>query len=354
MTRRVFRPARHDYGEGIGTRLRDRSRGDRGSGSPRLGWAIVGTGGISRTTVGDLHLTENLDLVAVASRTIEKASEFAAEFEVPRAYGDYDALLQDDEVDVVYIGTPIGTHATIARQALLAGKHVLVEKAFTATAREARGLARLAAKQGRFLMEAMWMRFNPAFVRMLGEVEDGAIGELRCVQAGFGFPAPPEWNHWRPDLGGGALLDMGVYPLTLAHVLLGVPDGIEATGEVRDDGLDLTASVYLRYDDGRFATALTSLRGFVGAGATIGGSTGYVSYDEPFLSAGSFHIESPPFGTPRTVTEELEGNGYVPMFRAVGEAVADGLLEHPLRPLRDTIAVLDTVDEVRAQLLGQG
>lgn len=288
--------------------------------------------------------------MAVASRSIETASAFAAEFEVPRAYGDFGALLDDDEIDVVYIGTPIGTHEAIAREALLAGKHVLVEKAFTTTARGARGLAALAAKQGSFLMEAMWMRFNPAFQRMLDEVAGGAIGDLRCVQAGFGFPAPPEWNHWRPDLGGGALLDMGVYPLTLAHVLLGVPDTVEATGEMRDDGLDLTASAFLRYDDGRFATALASLRGFVGAGATIGGSTGFLTYDEPFLSAGSFHVESPPFGTPRTVSVDLEGNGYVPMFRAVGQAIADGLLEHPLRPLRDTIDVLDTMDEIRSQL----
>ena len=322
--------------------------------SRRLGWAIVGTGGISRTTAGDLHLTENLDLVAVASRTIENASAFAAEFEVPRAYGDFYALLDDDEIDVVYIGTPIGTHAALAQEALLAGKHVLVEKAFTITAREARGLARLAAKQGRFLMEAMWMRFNPAFCRMLEELEDGAIGELRSVQASFGFPAPPTWNNWRPELGGGALLDMGVYPVTLAHLLLGVPDSVEATGEVRDDGLDLTASVFLRYADGRFASALTSLRAFVGAGATIGGSSGFVTYNEPFLSAASFHIESPPFGAPRTVTEEVEGNGYVPMFRAVGEAIADGLLEHPMRPLRDTIEVLDILDEVRHQLLARG
>jgi predicted dehydrogenase len=318
--------------------------------SRRLGWALVGTGGISRTTAGDLHLTENLDLVAVASRTIENASEFAAEFEVPRAYGDLYALLDDADVDVVYIGTPIGTHAAIAQEALLAGKHVLVEKAFTATAREARGLARLAAQQRRFLMEAMWMRFNPAFGRLLEELEDGAIGELRSVQASFGFPAPPTWNNWRPELGGGALLDMGVYPLTLAHLLLGVPDSIEATGEVREDGLDLTASVFLRYDDGRFASALTSLRAFVGAGATIGGSTGFVTYDEPFLSASSFHVESPLSGTPRTVTEEIEGNGYVPMFRAVGEAIADGLREHPWRPLAETIAVLETMDEVRRQL----
>jgi predicted dehydrogenase len=318
----------------------------------RPGWAIVGTGGISRTTAGDLHLTENLDLVAVASRTIENASEFAAEFEVPRAYGDYDALLEDDAVDVVYIGTPIGTHADLARGALHAGKHVLVEKAFTTTAAEARELAALAGEQGRFLMEAMWMRFSPAFQRMLEEIEDGAIGEVRSVQAAFGFPAPPTWSHWKPELGGGALLDMGVYPLTLAHVLLGSPARIDAAGEMRDDGLDITASATLRYRGGRFAHALTSLRSFVGAGATIGGSTGFLTYDAPFLSAGSFRIETPPEGTPREITVELEGNGYVPMFRAVGEAIADGLLEHPLRPLADTIAVLETIDEIRRQLGG--
>ena len=149
----------------------------------------------------------------------------------------------------------------MARRALLAGKHVLLEKAFTTTAAEARELAALAAEQGRFLMEAMWMRFNPAIQRVLEEIAAGAIGDVRTVQAGFGFPPPPDAIHWRPDLGGGALLDMGVYPLSFAHLVMGVPDSVEATGEMRDDGLDITASVFLRYGDGRFAHALTSLAG---------------------------------------------------------------------------------------------
>ena len=314
------------------------------------GWAIVGTGGISRTTAGDLHLTENLNLVGVASRSIENAAAFAAEFEVPRAYGDYDALFEDDDVDVVYIGTPIATHFDLARRALLAGKHVLVEKAFTTTADEARELAQLAAQHERFLMEAMWMRFNPAFEAMLQEVADGAIGEVQTVQAGFGIPFPPSWNIWRPELGGGALLDMGVYPLTLAHLMLGVPDRILASGEMRDDGLDVTASVLLRYGGSRFAQALTSLAGYVNPVATIGGTDGFIAFDQPFMSAGSFRVETPPEGEPRTITVELEGNGYVPMFRAVNEAIVDGLLEHPMRPLHATIEVLETMDEVRRQL----
>ncbi len=144
----------------------------------RLRWGIVGTGGISRMTAGDLHLTENLDLVAVASRTVANAEAFAAEFEVPRWHGSYDDLFADEDVDVVYIGTPIGTHFEVARRALLAGKHVLLEKAFTTTAAEARELAALAAQQGRFLMEAMWMRFNPAIQRVLEELAEGAVGHL--------------------------------------------------------------------------------------------------------------------------------------------------------------------------------
>ncbi|MEI4280324.1 Gfo/Idh/MocA family oxidoreductase [Klenkia terrae] len=318
--------------------------------SGRTRWGIVGTGGISRATVGDLHLAEDLDLVAVASRHEQTAAAFAAAHEVPRWYGDVDALLAADDVDVVYLCTPIGTHADLARRALLAGKHVLVEKALASTADEARSLAALAAEQGRFLMEAMWMRFNPAVRRVLADVADGRIGEVRSVRASFGFPPPPGTAHWQPG-GGGALLDMGVYPLTLAHLLFGVPTAVEATGEVRADGVDLTASVFLRYGDDRFAALLTSLRSVVGAGADIGGTDGAITLDAPFFATGSLSVLSASSRRPDRVELPLEGNGYVPMFRAVAEAVADGLLEHADRPLRDTIAVLDTIDLVRARLL---
>jgi predicted dehydrogenase len=315
-----------------------------------LRWAIVGTGRISESTVGDLNLAENVDLVAVASRTAATAEAFATEHGVPRWHGDYDALFADEDIDVVYLGTPISTHAELARRAIEAGKHVLVEKAFTTTAAEARELAVLAADRGRFLMEAMWMVFNPAVRRLLDEVAAGAIGDVRTVTAAFGFPSAPDAIIWRPELGGGALLDRGVYPLTLAQLLLGTPDSVQAMGELRDDGLDVTVSAFLRYADGRFANALTAVGEFVGVGATVGGSRAVVTLDPPFHMIESFSVVQPPFGAPRTVTEPREGNGYVPMFRAVSQAIGDGLLEHPWRPLRDTIEVLDTIDEIRRQL----
>ena len=224
--------------------------------------------------------------MAVASRTAANAEAFAAEFEVPRGYGDYDALFADEDVDVVYIGTPIGTHVEVARRALLAGKHVLLEKAFTTTADEARELAALAAEQGRFLMEAMWMRFNPAIQRVLDEVADGAIGDVRTVQAGFGFPPPPGAIHWRPDLGGGALLDMGVYPLSFAHLRHGRArqrrgDRRDAGRRARRHGVGLPP---LRRRPVRHA--LTSHRGARRAGATVGGHERLISQDAPFFSAG--------------------------------------------------------------------
>jgi predicted dehydrogenase len=215
-------------------------------------------------------------------------------------------------------------------------------------------LAALAAEQGRFLMEAMWMRFNPAIDLMLGELDGGAVGDVLSVQAGFGIPFPRTTNIWRPELGGGALLDMGVYPLTLADLVLGPPDTLEASGEIRPDGLDVTASVLLGYGDGRFAHALTSLAGPVNPVASIGGTEGILSFDAPFFATDSFTVVQWPDMEARTVTVGIEGAGYVPMFRAVCEAIQDGLLEHPLRPLRDTIDVLKTMDEVRRQLTALG
>ena len=157
-------------------------------------------------------------------------------------------------------------------------------------------------------------------------------------------------NVWRPELGGGALLDLGVYPLTLAHLVLGKPVALKATGVVQDDGLDVTESVFLDHGDGRFAQTLSSIGGFVNPVASIGGTTGFVAFDEPFMSATTYRVVLPRTGDTRTVTVDKEGNGDVPMFRAVSQAVAEGKLEHPFRPLASTVEVLETMDEVRRQI----
>jgi len=295
--------------------------------------------------------------VAVASRTIENASDFADEFEVPRAYGDISALLDDRDIDVVYIGTPIGTHAPLAQAALLAGKHVLVEKAFTTTAREARALARVAASQGCFLMEAMWMRFNPAIRRVAELLADGAIGEPRNLAATFGFVIPdPTHRLWDAEHGGGSALDQGVYPLALADLLFGPYASLAATGSrLGPDGeptvVDSELAVLLGYDDGRQATLATSLRSLLPCDASIGGTAGRIRILPAFWATEGFVLERPVGGHELDREEVLipkVGNGYVPMLEAVAEALRDGRIEHELSSHAATLRVMRAVDAVLA------
>ena len=257
-------------------------------------------------------------------------SAFAAEHEIPRAYDSYERLFADEDVDVVYIGTPIATHAELAERALAAGKHVLVEKTFATTAEvgaqgcRCRPDLRPVPHGGH--VDA---RFNPAIVQLLGDVAAGVIGEVRTVQASVGISLPQTSNIWRPELGGGALLDLGVYAITLAQLLLGEPEELHAVGDMRADGLDITDSAFLRYGNERFAQVVTSIAGWVNPVASIGGTAGFIGRDGPFWSSGGYRVETPFLSEPRTVRVELEGNGFVPMFRAVSRVVVDGLLETP-------------------------
>jgi predicted dehydrogenase len=315
-------------------------------------WAIVGTGTIARTTVADLQLTENVDLVAVASRSAVTAATFASEFGIPTSFGSYEQLFNSPDIDVVYICTPVSTHFQLTTAALQAGKNVLCEKPLTMSAAEARSLAALASERRLLLMEAMWMRFNPAIRRMVEDVESGAIGEVRAVQSGFGIPFPrvAGSRFWEPDLGGGAVLDLGIYPLAFAHLLLGIPDRMHVEGVMLDDGIDVRETTYLAYGDGKFAIAASSLSEFLAPMASVGGSSGAITINESFFSTHTYTLLANPFEAPRVEEFTIEGAGYVPMFRAYGEALARGLLEHPLNPLRFTIEVLAMIDEVRERL----
>lgn len=193
-------------------------------------WGVLATGGIAAAFTEDLRSMPDMEVVAVASRTDASARAFAQRFGIPRAYGGWAGLAADEEVDVVYVATPHSAHREAAALCLEAGKHVLCEKAFTLNAREADELVKLARDRGLFLMEAMWTYCNPVIRRMTGLVRDGAIGEIRSVQADFGLAGPFGPGHRLRDraLGGGALLDLGVYPVSFAHLLLGEPDRVQA------------------------------------------------------------------------------------------------------------------------------
>ena len=256
----------------------------------------------------------------------------------------------------MYIGIPHGLHFDYAARALRAGVHVVCEKPLTMTSREAEELQRLSHENGAFLMEAMWMKFTPAFVKAIGLLEAGTIGEPRLIQAGAGFPVPPDGpaRYWVAELGGGALYDLGVYVITLAHAVLGIPDQVVALGDMRDDGVDLQEAYTLRYDSGALAQLMNSLTAFIPPAGWIGGTKGSIILGEPLFAPRSIRVVTGQPPAPPTIDElmfDQEGAGYVPMFRAASEAILRGDLEHPIHPVGDTIAVLRTMELVRAQLL---
>ncbi|KQP70044.1 hypothetical protein ASF40_09420 [Microbacterium sp. Leaf288] len=315
-----------------------------------LRWGVVGTGVISRQMAADFALVEDAELVAVASRSQTSADAFADDFGIPRRFSDYGRML-DSDIDAVYIGTPHVTHFGLAREALECGRHVLCEKPIGVDAAEVRELAGIARRSGRFLMEAMWMKFNPLHRRVQELVESGAIGEVRSVRASFGAPFPQDGSsRWRP--GGSTLLDQGIYPVTLAQLFLGRPESVTAAGVVRDDGVDLRENYTLHYPEGRFAQGASSMTEFLDLVASVNGTRGWIALDTAFWSASraTLHHAAEEAMVEEVIETTPEGHGYVPMLRAVTASILAGEHEHPLHTLEATADVFDTLDEIRGQL----
>lgn len=313
-------------------------------------WGIVGTGAISHQIAADLGLVREVETAAVTSRRAASADEFADQYAIPLRFDDYSAML-DADLDAVYIATPHVTHFAYVREALLRGRNVLCEKPLGLSAKEVVELASIARGSGAFLMEAMWMKFNPLYRQLREVVATGAIGEVRSVRASFGAPFPRDGSsRWKA--GGSALLDQGIYPVTLAHLLLGEPARISASGVVRGDGVDLTENFTLHYPDGRFAQGASSMVEFLDMSASISGTTGWITIDTGFWYASRFtvHRFTAEGADSETHETEREGDGYVPMLREVSDAIRGRNLEHAWHTLEDTASVFRTLDEIRSQI----
>ncbi|WP_211215364.1 Gfo/Idh/MocA family protein [Actinoalloteichus spitiensis] len=309
-----------------------------------LNWGIVATGGIAGTVVEDLARLPDAIPHAVSSRRLERAEEFAARHGVRRAYGDYRALLDDPDVDVVYVATPHSQHHEVSRAALLAGKHVLCEKAFTVTVAQAEELTSLARARGLFLMEAMWTRFNPLIRRLGALLADGAVGEVRSVRADFGFAVPydPAARLWDPAQGGGALLDLGVYPVSFAHLVLGEPTELTVRGSLAANGVDAEAGLLLGYPDGRYASLGCTLVAHQTARASVVGTTGRLELADPFFNPSSLTLVTPG-RDPEVFEHPIEGRGYGHQLREVHRAVRAGEVESPLMRHEESVAVMRTL-----------
>lgn len=319
--------------------------------SEQIRWGIVGPGRIAENVVRDFPLVEGARAFAVGSRSPERAADFARRHGLERAHGSYAELIADPDVDVLYIATPHPQHHAVAVAALKAGKALLVEKAFTATVAGAAEVADLARATGRFVMEAMWTRFQPAVVRLRELVADGAIGEVRSVQADLGVKRAfdPADRLFAPELGGGALLDLGVYVVSFAQMLLGAPETVAVTGSRFPNGADADAALLLGWADGRSATLTVSLRAPMPGAARVFGTEGWIDVLPRFHHPVTIVLHRDG-GEPETITRPPIGRGYAHELIEVTEGVRAGRVESAVMPLADTLAVQQVLEDALTQL----
>jgi predicted dehydrogenase len=310
-------------------------------------WGIIGTGGISATFAADLELTDSGTVVAVGSRRSESAEAFAERFGVPNRHASYEALVADPEIDAVYVGTPHPKHHPDALLALRAGKPVLVEKPFTMNAAEADELVATARAEGLFLMEAMWTRFLPHVVEIRRLLAEGALGEIVTVTADHGqwFAEDRGFRLFAPELGGGALLDLGIYPVSFASMVLGEPERVVALSDPAFTGVDAQTSILLGHAGGAHAVLTCTLRAKSPTRAAIVGTDARIEIEGDFYAPVAFTL-IPRDGEPQRFEPPEELRGLRHEADEVARCLGEGLLESPFMPLDETVAIMRTMDAV--------
>jgi predicted dehydrogenase len=319
--------------------------------SDTIRWGIVGPGRIADTVTGDFPHVEGAAPVAVASRDRSRGEAFAARHGIERVHDSYRAIIDDPDVDVLYLATPHPMHHATALAAIDAGKALLVEKAFTATVAGAVEVVDRARSAGVFVMEAMWTRFQPAVVALRDLLADGAIGDVRCVQADLGVNRAwdPADRLFSLELGGGAVLDLGVYPISFAQMVLGDPARVTAGGSTFETGVDAEAAVLLEFGDGRTATVTCTLRGETPGSARVFGTEGWIDVLPRFHHPDTIVLHRAG-GEPETITRPRTGGGYAHELIEVTECLRAGRTESAIMPLADTLVVQDVMGQVLDQL----
>jgi predicted dehydrogenase len=315
-----------------------------------LRWGVIGAGGIAGAFVDDLELTESGQAVAIGSRSQVTADRFGEAHGIPHRHASYEALVADPDVDAVYIATPHSFHHDNALLALRAGKPILVEKAFTMTGAEAQAVVDEARAAGLFAMEAMWTRFLPHTAEIRKLIAAGAIGDIVTVIADHGqwFAHDPGFRLFAPELGGGALHDLGVYPLSFASMLLGRPDRIRALVDPAFTGVDGQTSMLLGHPGGAQAVLTCTSSARSATTASIVGTDGRIDVDGNFYATTTFTLR-PRKGEPVRYEQARKGRGMFHEADEVARCLAAGELESPLMPLDETVSIMETIDAVLAQ-----
>ena len=316
-----------------------------------LRWGILATGGIAHAFARDLR-TAGLDLRAVGSRRLEGARAFAEEFDVARVHGSYEALAADDEIDIVYIATPHPMHAENALLLLEHGKHVLIEKPFTLNADQAIAVRDLARAKGLLAMEAMWTRYLPHMIRIREIIESGTLGEIRAVFADHTQRISDDPAHRLNalELGGGALLDLGIYPVSFAWDMLGAPTSITATARLGGTGADTEVATIFTHASGAVSTTLSSSRAAGPNTAHVVGTEGRIDIDRVWYTPTSFRVTAPDGTVLEEFVSDIEGRGMQFQALAAEEIIADGATDSERLPIDETVAIMETLDAVRRQI----
>ncbi|TFD52939.1 Gfo/Idh/MocA family oxidoreductase [Cryobacterium frigoriphilum] len=315
-------------------------------------WGILATGGIAHAFTGDL-VKNGHSVQAVGSRSAGAADAFAAEFGIPTAHGSYEALVADPQVDVVYVATPHPFHEGNARLALEAGKHVVIEKAFALNAREARAIVDLAASKNLLVMEAMWTRFLPHMVRIREIIAAGTLGDVHTLIADHcqNLPAEPAHRLNSLALGGGALLDLGIYPISFASSLLGVPESIVASATFKPTGADAQVATIFRYPGGAIASTLSASDTLGPNTAVILGTLGRIEIDAVWYAPTTFRVYSASNDLLETfVTGHLSGRGMYFEAQEAERLIRAGQVSSAVMPAEETVAIMQSLDAVRAQI----
>jgi predicted dehydrogenase len=320
--------------------------------APSIRWGVLAPGGIARDWTAALHASTVSRVTAVGSRSLDRAETFAAEFGVERAHGSYDALVADSGVDAIYVASPHSEHHDHALLALGAGKPVLVEKAFTRNGPEATAVVEAARALGLLTVEAMWTRFLPHIDVVRRCLEDGMLGEVKAVEADHGqllFPDGPR-RLADPGLAGGALLDLAIYPVSFAHLVLGEFTGIQALGTLTETGVDASETVAVTGPQGAIGTLASTMLAKTPCLASISGTAARLEIDGWFYQpntvrlVGLDDLEIDRYETPR------REHGLAYEAAEFARLLASGATESDLLPLDETVRIMQVLDEIRSQL----
>ena len=320
------------------------------SGSEQFNWGILGPGGIARAFAQDLNFIPGHTVAAVGSRSLANAQKFSANFG-GTAYGSYEELVADPSIDAIYIATPHPAHHDNVILALNAGKPVLCEKPFSVNAREAQSMIDAAARNGVALMEAMWARFLPHYAKVREIVESGVLGPILSIQADHGQRLADQGIQRliEPALAGGALLDLGIYPVSFAHMILGNPAHINSHAVMTDKGVDAQTSMIFTYESGAQAVLTTTMIEQTPCRAVVAGLNGWLEIDRTFYNPAALRVVLND-GTVTEYPNTYTGHGLREQAETFKQLVRSGNLESEILTWKDTVDIMKTLDTVREQI----